>query len=255
MSSDTCIKFLKGRCNFGDRCKEQHPANNSGWATSTPAFNAGYGLGAMGMGGFDVGLGGMGMGGMPMQQVGMPQAMLGMGNGMPFAPFGFMPNFGVPDDGGGRGKRTREGENGAANWKKQQPNMDALNYFQATGGGRVHPCIRIYGTCKNGPACKYAMMPIGACLQNFKGACKFGDKCREQHIQVPGQDMRGSKGPGTRHPCERIYGFCQDGEQCRFAQYPADYCLMFLKGRCRFGDSCREVHARDVDTVESVAAE
>jgi len=250
LSSDTCIKFLKGRCSFGDRCKEQHPGT-SGWSTSTvPGMNSGFAPG-MGMGGmgFDMGFGGMGMGLAPgmVPQLGMQ--MLGM---PPFAPFGFVPNFGVPDDGGGRGKRTRDGENGAnGTWKKQQTSMDALSYFQATGGGRVHPCIRIYGTCKNGLSCKYAMMPIGACLQNFKGSCKFGDKCREQHIQIPGQELR-PKGPGSKHPCERIYGFCQDGELCRFAEFPAESCLMFLKGRCRFGESCRELHARDVDTDAKV---
>jgi hypothetical protein len=253
MSSDTCIKFLKGRCSFGDRCKEQHPAN-SGWATSTPLANLNAGFGNMNLGGtgmsYDMNFGGMGFAppGMSVPHMGMPhQAMMG---GMPFAPFGFMPpNFGIPDDGGGQDSKRGNGEkivNG--NWKKQQTNYDALSYFQATGNGRFHPCIRIYGSCKNGPACKYAMMPIGACLQHIKGSCKFGDKCREQHIQAPNQDGR-AQGPGsnTKHPCQRIYGFCQDGEECRFADFPAESCLMFLKGRCRFGESCRELHARDME--------
>jgi len=203
LSSDTCIKFLKGRCSFGDRCKEQHPAAAAGWSTSTPAapgMNSGFGLGGMGMGGvgmgYDMGFGGMGLApGMGIPQMGMPPpGIMGMSAGMPFGPFGYIPNYGVPDEANGNSKRNRrDGENGAnGNWKKPQ-NMDALSYFQATAGGRMHPCIRIYGNCKNGTACKYAMVPIGACLQNFKGACKFGDKCREQHSTAsPRSTAKGS---------------------------------------------------------------
>lgn len=208
LSSDTCIKFLKGRCTFGDRCKEQHPGATPGWAAPA-GMNSNY-VGGMG---FDLGL-----------------APLPMPFGVPFSPFGFVPNFGVPtDDGGGRDKRINDS---SGSWKK------SVNYFQATGGGRLHPCVRIYGSCKHGVTCKYAMVPIGACLQHIKGCCKFGDKCREQHITVSQRDK-------AKHPCERIYGFCQDGDSCRYAKYSANTCLMFLKGRCRFGDKCREVHSRD----------
>jgi len=220
MSSDTCIKFLKGRCTFGDRCKEQHP-------------NAFSNMQAM-------------MGGM------MPQ--MGM---MPFMPFGFQMPMGGDDQGALRGKRSRDTEGGGP-WKKQvgfdssQMFGNMANYFQSTGMGQYHPCVRIYGTCRDGAACPYAGLPWGACLQFVKGTCKFGDTCRELHVQMPAsaQTRRDKKAPGTKHPCERIYGFCQDGERCRYADFPVESCLMFLKGKCKFGDTCRELHTREVSKNE-----
>lgn len=47
---------------------------------------------------------------------------------------------------------------------------------------------------------------------------------------------------GRLHPCNRVYGFCNYKESCTFAPYPYDACLSFLKGKCRFGAQCHELH-------------
>jgi len=214
MSSDTCIKFLKGRCTFGDRCKEQHPN----------AFAASMQQAMMG-----------GMGGMPT---------------MPMMPFGMPFGFPMPMAAGGGvlrgGKRQRDMDD-EGSWKKQQVGMDGMqmmnNYFMNMGGGQFHPCVRIYGNCRDGPSCQYASFPFGACLQFLRGHCKFGETCRELHVQTPA--ARQKKVVGAKHPCERIYGFCQDGERCRYADFPSESCLMFLKGKCKFGNTCRELHTRE----------
>lgn len=44
------------------------------------------------------------------------------------------------------------------------------------------------------------------------------------------------------HPCLRVYGFCNFKDDCSFAKYPYDACLNYIKGKCRFGDGCKELH-------------
>jgi hypothetical protein len=44
------------------------------------------------------------------------------------------------------------------------------------------------------------------------------------------------------HPCVRVYGYCNYKESCTYAQYPYDACLSHLKGKCRFGTQCHELH-------------
>eukprot|EP00760_Papus_ankaliazontas_P038882 PhM_4_TR9391/c0_g1_i1/m.65205 len=46
----------------------------------------------------------------------------------------------------------------------------------------------------------------------------------------------------TRHPCVRIYGLCNFGDDCVYASYPYEACLNYLKGKCRFGARCQEAH-------------
>ena len=52
---------------------------------------------------------------------------------------------------------------------------------------------------------------------------------------APGGDAR-------LHPCVRVYGYCNYKESCTYAQYPYDACLSHLKGKCRFGNQCHELH-------------
>jgi hypothetical protein len=47
---------------------------------------------------------------------------------------------------------------------------------------------------------------------------------------------------GRLHPCVRVYGFCNYKESCAYAKYPYESCLSHLKGKCRFGGSCHELH-------------
>lgn len=44
------------------------------------------------------------------------------------------------------------------------------------------------------------------------------------------------------HPCLRVYGRCNFEDDCSFAKYPYDACLNYIKGKCRFGDGCKELH-------------
>eukprot|EP00759_Apiculatamorpha_spiralis_P054609 PhF_6_TR6988/c2_g1_i1/m.10354 len=57
----------------------------------------------------------------------------------------------------------------------------------------------------------------------------------------------GSGSQPSRHPCVRIYGLCNFGDDCVYAQYPYESCLNYLKGKCRFGSRCQEAHV-DVQT-------
>jgi len=144
-------------------------------------------------------------------------------------------------------KRGRDDADPANSWKRQQVggfaspfmpgNATMMMYPQATmvSNGTTHPCIRVYGFCRIGPTCRFSKAPIGVCLQHLKGNCRFGNNCREPHISM--------SNAGDKHPCMRVYGFCRDGDNCIYANYPAENCLQFLKGRCRFAESCREPHA------------
>lgn len=44
------------------------------------------------------------------------------------------------------------------------------------------------------------------------------------------------------HPCMRVYGNCNFGDDCRFACYPFNSCLNHIKGKCHHGNTCKEVH-------------
>lgn len=47
---------------------------------------------------------------------------------------------------------------------------------------------------------------------------------------------------GNLHPCVRVYGNCIFGDGCTYARYPVECCLSHLKGRCRYGNNCHELH-------------
>ncbi|KAG5507004.1 hypothetical protein JKF63_05750 [Porcisia hertigi] len=47
---------------------------------------------------------------------------------------------------------------------------------------------------------------------------------------------------GRLHPCLRVYGFCNFEDDCTFANYPFEACLNHIKGKCRFGPTCKELH-------------
>lgn len=49
------------------------------------------------------------------------------------------------------------------------------------------------------------------------------------------------------HPCLRVYGFCNFKDDCTFARYPYDACLNNIKGKCRFGTGCKEMHVNPND--------
>lgn len=55
------------------------------------------------------------------------------------------------------------------------------------------------------------------------------------------RSAKGGKTPAL-HPCLRVYGFCNFKDDCSFAKYPYDACLNYIKGKCRFGDGCKELH-------------
>nr|CCC94500.1 putative RNA binding protein [Trypanosoma congolense IL3000] len=50
------------------------------------------------------------------------------------------------------------------------------------------------------------------------------------------------KNIGRKHPCLRVYGRCNFLDDCAFANYPYEACLNYIKGKCRFGQHCKELH-------------
>ena len=60
-----------------------------------------------------------------------------------------------------------------------------------------------------------------------------------------GQSSGGSN--NRSHPCIRVYGFCNFKDECAFAKYPYDACLNNIKGKCRFGNSCKELHVNPME--------
>lgn len=62
------------------------------------------------------------------------------------------------------------------------------------------------------------------------------------HGGAPHQTAPMSGDPSRLHPCVRVYGYCNYKESCAYAKYPYDACLSHLKGKCRFGASCHEMH-------------
>lgn len=59
---------------------------------------------------------------------------------------------------------------------------------------------------------------------------------------APVEQPRGADAKNATHPCVRVYGFCNYKDNCTYAQYPYDACLSHLKGKCRFGTQCHELH-------------
>lgn len=58
----------------------------------------------------------------------------------------------------------------------------------------------------------------------------------------PRESAFGGRNEGRLHPCVRVYGYCNYKDTCTYAQYPYDACLSHLKGKCRFGSQCHELH-------------
>lgn len=56
------------------------------------------------------------------------------------------------------------------------------------------------------------------------------------------------------HPCVRVYGHCNFRDGCQFAKYPYDACLNYIKGKCRFGTGCKELHVNLKDSRYKNAA-
>jgi uncharacterized phage infection (PIP) family protein YhgE len=54
----------------------------------------------------------------------------------------------------------------------------------SANGGRLHPCLRVFGQCNYGDNCTFAHYPYDACLSYIKGKCRFGSQCHEQHVNL-----------------------------------------------------------------------
>ncbi|GET87916.1 RNA binding protein [Leishmania tarentolae] len=64
-----------------------------------------------------------------------------------------------------------------------------------------------------------------------------------------GKPSNGNEGKGGLHPCLRVYGYCNFEDDCTFANYPYEACLNHIKGKCRFGTTCKELHVDPRDPV------
>lgn len=65
---------------------------------------------------------------------------------------------------------------------------------------------------------------------------------KKDREEVRPSTTRGATKPEALHPCLRVYGRCNFEDDCSFAKYPYDACLNYIKGKCRFGDGCKELH-------------
>jgi predicted transcriptional regulator len=63
-----------------------------------------------------------------------------------------------------------------------------------------------------------------------------------------GSSGNNASGNNKLHPCLRVYGFCNFKDDCTFARYPYDACLNNIKGKCRFGSNCKELHVNPNDS-------
>ncbi|KAG5480516.1 hypothetical protein LSCM1_06219 [Leishmania martiniquensis] len=68
-------------------------------------------------------------------------------------------------------------------------------------------------------------------------------------VAKSGKPCNDNESKGGRHPCTRVYGFCNFEDDCTFANYPYEACLNHIKGKCRFGSSCKELHVDPRDPV------
>jgi hypothetical protein len=50
--------------------------------------------------------------------------------------------------------------------------------------GNTHPCLRVYGSCNFGPGCAWAKYPLECCLSHLKGRCRYGQLCKELHVEL-----------------------------------------------------------------------
>eukprot|EP01060_Flectonema_neradi_P014437 TRINITY_DN21116_c0_g1_i1.p1 TRINITY_DN21116_c0_g1~~TRINITY_DN21116_c0_g1_i1.p1 ORF type:complete len:293 (+),score=35.31 TRINITY_DN21116_c0_g1_i1:212-1090(+) len=46
---------------------------------------------------------------------------------------------------------------------------------------QLHPCLRLFPTCKFGKECVYRNAPREACIMDLRGICKFGTDCKDLH--------------------------------------------------------------------------
>lgn len=54
--------------------------------------------------------------------------------------------------------------------------------FKSSTAAARHPCIRVFGSCVFKDDCRYADFPFQACLNHIKGKCRFGERCKELHV-------------------------------------------------------------------------
>ncbi len=81
-------------------------------------------------------------------------------------------------------------------------------------------------------------------LGKSEGNDRQGGEQRQQKSEKRGG---GASSETRNHPCLRVYGFCNFKDDCTFARYPYDACLNNIKGKCRFGSGCKELHVNAQD--------
>lgn len=56
----------------------------------------------------------------------------------------------------------------------------------------------------------------------------------------------GGRGGKAACPCASQHGRCRTGARCWFRGEPLDLCLLFVRGKCRFGSKCKLRHDRSL---------
>lgn len=83
--------------------------------------------------------------------------------------------------------------------------------------------------------------PKQICERYLKRNCKFGDKCKFDHIK-------------SDQPCKFFQsGYCKHEDDCRYShtitEQPKIKCRFFESGNCKYNDKCKYLHPKSIKTV------
>jgi hypothetical protein len=123
------------------------------------------------------------------------------------------------------GGGNSDGQRMRPRWIDEDPTMGGMQSAEM-GTGTTGPMGGAGGRPVNG-----MQMNAGHGGRRFDHAGRFNRSNAGNH-----------EGKGGLHPCIRVYGFCNFDDDCTFANYPYEACLNHIKGKCRFGSTCKELH-------------
>ncbi|KPA82645.1 RNA binding protein [Leptomonas pyrrhocoris] len=122
------------------------------------------------------------------------------------------------------GGGSNDGRRMRSRWTDEDPSMGGMAHAEM-GAGTAGPIGGAGGRAGNGMA-----MNASHGGRRFDHAGKFN------------KTGANTESKGGLHPCIRVYGFCNFEDDCTFANYPYEACLNHIKGKCRFGSTCKELH-------------
>ena len=132
----------------------------------------------------------------------------------------------TPSDTGGSGSRTR------------RPSVGGGSAHSGADGSEAPPQPRAHQVRVVSPTTTTAATTTGA------GAASSSSSSSSATAKLAAAAAAAAgRAAGRRlHPCLRVYGRCKFDDECKFAAFPFECCLSFLKGKCKYGDQCQEPH-------------